>query len=184
MYPFSLRAVHRSALLQNLLRHLACSVTILTTKIELQKSASDLVEYHKWKLNADWFAPITSKFVIRTHGEFGFLGSYNKDLGLPPFERFYVGGDGLTNFVIDGREIIGLARLSKQLNYTQQVVERCTTSTSLEARYIIANTPSHRYSHWCLWKRETTMIISGTTERLTSREVPVPVSVSSCRCSV
>ncbi|HAR20948.1 MAG TPA: outer membrane protein assembly factor BamA, partial [Cryomorphaceae bacterium] len=67
-----------------------------------------LVEYHKWKLNADWFAPITSKFVIRTHGEFGYLGSYNKDLGLPPFERFYVGGDGLANFVIDGREIIGL----------------------------------------------------------------------------
>ena len=61
---------------------------------------------HKWKLNADWFAPITSKFVIRTHGEFGYLGSYNKDLGLPPFERFYVGGDGLANFVIDGREII------------------------------------------------------------------------------
>ena len=100
-----------------------------------------LVEYHKWKLNADWFAPITSKFVIRTHGEFGFLGSYNKDLGLPPFERFYVGGDGLTNFVIDGREIIGL-RGYQNNSITPAGGGALYNKYILEARYIIANTPS------------------------------------------
>ncbi|MEC8458108.1 MAG: outer membrane protein assembly factor BamA [Bacteroidota bacterium] len=100
-----------------------------------------LVEYHKWKLNADWFAPITSKLVIRTHGEFGFLGSYNEDLGLPPFERFYVGGDGLTNFVIDGREIIGL-RGYQNNSITPAGGGALYNKYILEARYIIANTPS------------------------------------------
>ena len=100
-----------------------------------------LVEYHKWKLNADWFAPITSKFVIRTHGEFGYLGSYNKDLGLPPFERFYVGGDGLSNFVIDGREIIGLRGYTNN-SITPAGGGALYNKYILEFRYILANMPS------------------------------------------
>ena len=39
---------------------------------------------------------------------FGFLGSYNKDIGDAPFERFYLGGAALTGFQLDGREIVGL----------------------------------------------------------------------------
>ena len=100
-----------------------------------------LVEYHKWKLNADWFAPITSKLVIRTHGEFGYLGSYNKDLGLPPFERFYVGGDGLANFVIDGREIIGLRGYTNN-SITPGGGGALYNKYVFEMRYIIANNPS------------------------------------------
>ena len=100
-----------------------------------------LVEYHKWKLNADWFAQITSKFVIRTHGEFGYLGSYNKDLGLPPFERFYVGGDGLANFVIDGREIIGLRGYTNN-SITPGGGGALYNKYVFEMRYIIANNPS------------------------------------------
>ncbi|MDG1527413.1 MAG: outer membrane protein assembly factor BamA [Schleiferiaceae bacterium] len=100
-----------------------------------------LVEYHKWKLNADWFAPITSKFVIRTHGEFGYLGSYNKDLGLPPFERFYVGGDGLANVVIDGREIIGLRGYTNN-SITPGGGGALYNKYVFEMRYIIANNPS------------------------------------------
>lgn len=75
------------------------------------------IEYHKWKFNVDWFTPIAfnNKFVLRTHAEFGFLGYYNEDVGLPPFERFYLGGDGLQNFVIDGREIIGLRGYPNQV---------------------------------------------------------------------
>ena len=48
------------------------------------------------------------KFVLRTRGEFGFLGAYNQDRGIVPFERFYVGGDGLANYSLDGREVIQL----------------------------------------------------------------------------
>lgn len=66
------------------------------------------IEYHKWKFSGSWFSQIAKNFVLRTHMEFGVLGFFNPDIGLPPFERFFVGGDGLQNFVIDGREIIGL----------------------------------------------------------------------------
>jgi hypothetical protein len=40
--------------------------------------------------------------------QFGFLGLYNRDLGISPFERFYIGGDGLSGFGLDGREIVAL----------------------------------------------------------------------------
>ncbi len=66
------------------------------------------LEYYKIKFKADWFTKIYGKFVLRSLGEFGFLGNYNKDRGLVPFERFFVGGDGLANFALDGREVIGL----------------------------------------------------------------------------
>lgn len=99
------------------------------------------VEYHKWMFKADWFAPLSSKFVIRTHGEFGYLGSFNNDIGLPPFERFYVGGDGLANFVIDGREIIGLRGYTNN-SITPAGGGALYNKYILEARYILANTPS------------------------------------------
>ncbi len=71
-------------------------------------SKFEFLEYYKWKFNTSWFTEIFPKVVIKSAGEFGFLGAYNSDIGLPPFERFFVGGDGLQNFVLDGREIIGL----------------------------------------------------------------------------
>ncbi len=41
-------------------------------------------------------------------GEFGYMGAYNNDRGLVPFERFFLGGDGLANYSLDGREVIQL----------------------------------------------------------------------------
>ncbi|RZJ33872.1 MAG: outer membrane protein assembly factor BamA [Flavobacterium sp.] len=66
------------------------------------------LEYYKIKFKADWYTKIYGKLVLRSMGEFGFLGAYNQDRGLVPFERFYLGGDGLANFALDGREVIGL----------------------------------------------------------------------------
>ena len=66
------------------------------------------LEYYKIKFKADWFTKIYGKLVLRSLSEFGFLGAYNKDRGLVPFERFFVGGDGLANFALDGREVVGL----------------------------------------------------------------------------
>ena len=66
------------------------------------------LEYYKIKFKADWYTKIYGKLVLRSLGEFGFLGAYNKDRGLVPFERFFVGGDGLANYALDGREVIGL----------------------------------------------------------------------------
>jgi outer membrane protein insertion porin family len=66
------------------------------------------IEYHKWKFNTSWFTSILGDLVLNTKMGFGFLGLYNRELGQSPFERFYLGGDGLSNFALDGREIIAL----------------------------------------------------------------------------
>ncbi|MCL6461972.1 MAG: BamA/TamA family outer membrane protein [Flavobacterium micromati] len=65
-------------------------------------------EYYKVKFKADWYTKLYGKLVLRTLTEFGFLGAYNQDRGVIPFERFYLGGDGLANFAMDGRENIQL----------------------------------------------------------------------------
>lgn len=64
-------------------------------------------EYHKWKFQTSWFSKIAGNLVLNTKAGFGFLGTYTPDLP-SPFERFYIGGDGLSGFSIDGREIIAL----------------------------------------------------------------------------
>ncbi len=66
------------------------------------------IEYHKWKVDAAWYTRIIGDLVLKTQVQFGFLGQYNREWGYSPFERFYVGGDGLQGFVLDGREVIGL----------------------------------------------------------------------------
>lgn len=68
------------------------------------------LEYHKWKINTEWYYNIVDKLVFRTEAKFGFIGGYNSKLGAPPFERFKVGGDGLTNQnqSLTGTEVISL----------------------------------------------------------------------------
>ncbi|MGG7034665.1 MAG: outer membrane protein assembly factor [Flavobacterium sp.] len=66
------------------------------------------LEYYKIKFRGDWYTKVYGKLVFRTLGEFAFLGNYNKDRGNIPFERFYVGGDGMQTFSMDGRETVQL----------------------------------------------------------------------------
>lgn len=71
----------------------------------------NFVEYYKWRFNADYYTPLFGKFVLRAAVKFGWLGYYNSDVGIPPFERFQLGGDGLsggyTNTFV-GTDIISL----------------------------------------------------------------------------
>ncbi len=68
-----------------------------------------LIEYHKWMFDAKFYMTVIGKLVLESKMHFGFIGAYNNDLGVGPFERFYLGGDGLAgqNFLL-GTEIIGL----------------------------------------------------------------------------
>jgi outer membrane protein insertion porin family len=67
------------------------------------------IEYHKWKITAAFYTEIFNKAVVLTRARFGFLGKYNTQIGVTPFERFYLGGDGLSGYNnLDGREIIGM----------------------------------------------------------------------------
>lgn len=66
------------------------------------------IEYHKYKFQAGWYSKIVQNLVLYSKVNFGVLASYNKNIGISPFERFYMGGSGLTGYNIDGREIIPL----------------------------------------------------------------------------
>ena len=70
------------------------------------------LEYYKFKFKADWYTKVAGTqqkaLVLRALGEFGYLGAYNSNRGVVPFERFFLGGDGLANFALDGREVVQL----------------------------------------------------------------------------
>jgi len=71
------------------------------------------IEYHKYKFHAGWYNKIVDNLVLYSKVNFGILASYNKNIPISPFERFYMGGSGLTGFNIDGREIIPLRGFSE-----------------------------------------------------------------------
>lgn len=66
------------------------------------------LEYYKVQFSGNWYQEVLGKLVLRTGMEFGFLGTYNKDIGISPFERFFMGGTGLQANRFDGREIVPL----------------------------------------------------------------------------
>jgi outer membrane protein insertion porin family len=85
----------------------------LLTGIDYTVAASNVkyeyIEYHKWKFDASFFTRLVGDLVLNSKANFGFLGFYNNDIGISPFERFKLGGDGLAGFdFLRGSEIIGL----------------------------------------------------------------------------
>ena len=100
------------------------------------------IEYHKWKFGASWFTPLAwNKLVLNVKANFGFLGYYNKGIGQSPFERFYLGGDGLSGFSLDGREIIaqrGYPNNSLNPNGGGTIYDKYT----IEVRYPLSLNPS------------------------------------------
>jgi outer membrane protein insertion porin family len=100
------------------------------------------LEYYKVKFKADWYTKVYGKFVLRALTEFGFLGAYNQDRGLVPFERFYLGGDGMANFSMDGRETVQLRgypnnSLTPINSVGEQIGATVYNKFSLEMRYPI-----------------------------------------------
>jgi outer membrane protein insertion porin family len=66
------------------------------------------IEFFKVKFFAEWYASVYKNLVFKAAAKFGFLGTYNSKLGLSPFERFEVGGDGISTYSILGKEIVRL----------------------------------------------------------------------------
>lgn len=67
------------------------------------------IEFHKWLLKGRWFFPLSANqnLVLMLGAEMGYLGHYNKDK-VSPFERFEIGGDGMTGYNIYGVDIISM----------------------------------------------------------------------------
>lgn len=68
------------------------------------------LEYYKLTAKGKWYTSLSrnNKLVLMSNFELGYLGSYNSKLGLTPVERYFVGGDGIAQGQLDGRETIGL----------------------------------------------------------------------------
>lgn len=67
------------------------------------------MEFHKWKFKGAWYKKLLGDLVISFRSQYGFLGTYNQKIGTIPFNRYYLGGDGLTGYSnFDGREIIAM----------------------------------------------------------------------------
>jgi len=109
------------------------------------------IEYQKYKFTAEWYTQLTNKraaegkearnLVLRTKIGYGILGMYNKAVGVSPFERYYMGGSGLSgfqNFV--AREIIALRGYSDNSLSSQQGDPICARYT-MELRYPISLNP-------------------------------------------
>ena len=81
---------------------------------EVDQERFKWLEYYKVKFKGDWYTTLVGDLVLRTNAELGFLGSYNSAVGNVPFERFYVGGDGMGNFTLDGRDVVQLRGYDNQ----------------------------------------------------------------------
>ena len=108
---------------------------------EIDQERYKWLEFYKIKFNGEWFTPIVGKLVLRPKVEFGFLGAYNNDRGIIPFERFFLGGDGLGFNALDGRETIALRGYPNQ-SLSSQDGGSIYNKFSLELRYPITLAPS------------------------------------------
>ena len=66
------------------------------------------VEYYKVNLRGSWMLNLVGDVVLNARARFGWLGSYNKSIGTSPFGRYFLGGDGLSTWMLDGREVVPL----------------------------------------------------------------------------
>jgi outer membrane protein insertion porin family len=112
---------------------------------EIDQKRFNWLEFYKVKFSGEWYTQITKNLVLRPKIEFGFLGAYNNARGVIPFERFYLGGDGLGNFSLDGREVIqlrgypnqSLTHLDETTGQASQDGSSIYNKFSLELRYPI-----------------------------------------------
>ncbi len=118
------------------------------------------VEYHKWRFNSEWYVPLgkpsgpekNKQFVLKAAAKFGFVGRYNTQLKISPFERFQVGDAGLSNqFALLGFDIIAqrgypvYQTSNPKVNPDQQGASEYFTMFNkyvLELRYPLSLNPS------------------------------------------
>ncbi len=106
------------------------------------------LEYHKWKFSFSLYRQVIGNLVLSTRVRYGFLGLYNNDIGVTPFDRFYLGGDGLSGTMnLDGREIIGMRGYANESITPDYYKNRNVGGTiynksTLELRYPLSLNPS------------------------------------------
>ena len=110
-----------------------------TAKIDQEKFR--WLEYYKLKFSGEWYTSIIGKLVFKAQTDFGFIGTYNQERGSIPFERFYLGGDGMQSYALDGRETIAL-RGYKNQSLSSRDGSLLYNKFTFELRYPITLKPS------------------------------------------
>ena len=101
------------------------------------------IEFHKWQFKAQWFQGFlnNSNLVLMLKAEMGYLGSYNKNK-VSPFQRFEVGGDGMSGYNIYGIDIIAMRGYEDGALDPSNYYSRGYNKYTAELRYPIILKPS------------------------------------------
>ena len=101
------------------------------------------IEFHKWQFKAQWFQGFlnNSNLVLMLKAEMGYLGSYNKNK-VSPFQRFEVGGDGMSGYNIYGIDIIAMRGYEDGALDPTNYYSRGYNKYTAELRYPIILKPS------------------------------------------
>ncbi len=108
---------------------------------EIDQAKFRWLEFYKIKFDGSWYTRIFGKFVLKAQTDFGFVGTYNSNKGNIPFERFFLGGDGMQQYAMDGRETIAL-RGYENGSLSSRDGSIIYNKFSLELRYPISLKPS------------------------------------------
>lgn len=121
---------------------------------EIDQERFKWLEYYKIKFSGDWYTSLPKKFVFKSSFQFGFLGAYNQDRGLIPFERFQLGGSGLggnngvaslENIALRGYpdgQVVSTSRDLQGEDITASSGSTIFNKYSLELRYPISFNPT------------------------------------------
>ena len=134
--------------------------TLIDKNIVTSVNPYEWIEYHKWRFNGEWYTPIgkpggaerNKQFVLKTSVKLGYLGRYNSNLQISPFERFQVCDAGLSNqFALLGYDIIAhrgypvYNNSDPKINPDQQSTRQYFTifnKYTMELRYPLSLNPS------------------------------------------
>jgi outer membrane protein insertion porin family len=97
------------------------------------------IEYHKYRFTAEWYQRVKGNMILKLASKHGYLAYFNKNLQ-SPFERFQVGGDGLSGFTIYGRDII--AHRGYEIYTDQNAGATIFNKYTAELRYPFSLNPS------------------------------------------
>ena len=101
------------------------------------------LEYYRFKFTGEWYLPLTpdKKLILMPRFGFGYIGAYNLSKGVTPFERYSVGGSGLSGVnQLGGREIIALRGYEDQ-SVSSTGGDPIVAKYTLELRYPISLNP-------------------------------------------
>tara|TARA_Y100001978_G_scaffold198648_1_gene211440 strand:- start:1261 stop:3783 length:2523 start_codon:yes stop_codon:yes gene_type:complete len=102
------------------------------------------LEYYRFRFTGEWYIPLSAnkKLVLMPRFGLSYIGSYNSDKGITPFDRYSMGGSGLSGVnQLGGREIIALRGYEDQY-ISSAGGDPIIAKYTLELRYPISLNPS------------------------------------------